>query len=114
MKGWPTVELAGKEFVIPRVCPNCLAPADRPWSTTYMKAGFGRSPRYTITFYYCAECEHALQIAKAVEKKQASYGPKLLGLWLVVFFVVLMAMAIGINSESTLIPWLLAIAAIAG
>jgi hypothetical protein len=112
MKGWPQVELSGKEFAIPRVCPNCMALADKPWATSHVTQGFGRAIRHRMTFYYCNECDRALSVAQDVEKKQASYGTKLLALWLLVFFVVLMAMAVGIGSESsTLIPWVIAIAA---
>jgi hypothetical protein len=99
MKDCPTVELVGKKFVVPRVCPNCMAPAECPQPTTHVKPGFGQSTRYTMTFYYCDACDRALKAMRAIEKKQLSYGPQLLALWVLMSFVFFIGMGIVIGSE---------------
>lgn len=114
MKDWPNVELTGKEFAIPRVCPNCMAPAKHGWATSHFKAGFGRGTRYTMTFYYCDGCDAAFRVKQDIAKKQDSYGPKLLALWILVSFVCFIGLAAGIGSDATVIPWLMFAAGIGG
>jgi hypothetical protein len=114
MLDWPTVDLSGKEFVIPRVCPNCMAPAEHAWRTDYTKPRFGGQTRLTMTFYYCGECDRMLRTKQAIEKKQLSYGPRLLALWIGVFMIFLFGMGTVIGNEMNegwlLLPLALAVA----
>src|SRR5258706_15291569 len=118
MSTWSTVELSGKSFAIPRVCPNCMAPGDKPWTATHLKDGFPRPTRLKMTFYYCDACDGVFKVKQAIEKKQLSYGPKLLSLWVFVFFGCLMGMLIGMGPDSGLVSglvgWVVALAAIGG
>lgn len=115
MKNWPSVELTGKEFRIPRVCPNCMAPGEHGWATTHIKSRLGGYTRFTMTFYYCDACDAAFRVKQAAEKKQGSYGPQLLALWVFVFFGCLMGMGVGIGGDSTtseVVGWLIALLSI--
>jgi hypothetical protein len=58
---WPSVELdTGGTAVIPLVCPNCMAKADREWRCGY-KLPFVGSTRYFQTFYYCTPCSDVIR-----------------------------------------------------
>jgi hypothetical protein len=54
---WAKAAMSTSELAIPKVCPNCMKPADRPWPTTY-QAG-NRS--YLQTFFYCERCDAMFQ-----------------------------------------------------
>jgi hypothetical protein len=112
LQNWPTVALIGNKFVIPRVCPNCMAPAECPQATTYLKARLGGSTNYTMTFFYCDACDRALKAMRAIEKKQLSYGPQLLALWVLMSFVFFIGMAVVMSSEASGVWTLLVLAAV--
>lgn len=57
MKNWPKVELTGDAFVIPRMCPNCMAEGNVELRYGHMKSSLGSSKTYIQSFYYCAPCE---------------------------------------------------------
>ncbi|MGO8691063.1 MAG: hypothetical protein ACLQLG_15695 [Thermoguttaceae bacterium] len=56
---WSKVALGGERHLIPKVCPNCLAPSEverryaykAPWWLWIID-----SARYIQTFYYCRDC----------------------------------------------------------
>ncbi len=59
LRSWSKVTLGGQRHVMPKVCPNCLAPSEvdrryaykAPWWLWLVD-----SARYIQTFYYCRDC----------------------------------------------------------
>ena len=102
MQNWPEIELQGKRFRIPRVCPNCLAPAVNEWPTSYTRARFGGQTRYTMTFYDCDACSQLFRDVQAVEKKIKSIGNNLVAGWLLmgILWIMLMGLAFGAAPEA--------------
>ncbi len=45
--------MATSDLAIPKVCPNCMKPAECPWPTSYT-AG---NRTYVQTFFYCERCD---------------------------------------------------------
>lgn len=87
---WFTIELIGNQFVIPRICPNCLVPGDKPWGATHVKPGYGRSTHYSMTFYYCDACDQMFRAKNAMKKKGWSDSAKLMGVWIGALVVTLL------------------------
>jgi len=109
MDQWPQVVLTGNEFFIPRVCPNCMAPADVPLPAVHVKQQFGSQARYTMTFYYCGACNETFRQSTAILQKQQSFWP-LFGIWIGMFVLFLIVGSIGDYLEQ---GWL-TLAALAG
>lgn len=57
MTQWQTVQLKGQQQVMPRVCPNCLAPSTHSLRYGYKGwKGWLTRTTYYQTFYYCEPC----------------------------------------------------------
>jgi hypothetical protein len=66
---WPRVDLPGNSFVVPRVCPNCMAPANNEWETRYTRRPIGGHESLTLTFYYCDACNELFRRVLPVEDR---------------------------------------------
>lgn len=66
---WPTVELPGTAFVIPRTCPSCMAPAANEWKTGNLQQHFGGYTVYSMSFYYCDACNQMLRDLVGIDEK---------------------------------------------
>jgi hypothetical protein len=82
MVDWPKVELPGRKFLVPRVCPNCMGPATTEWTATYTKGRLGGVDHYSMPFYYCDACSDMFREVRKVDKQIASIGHNLMAGWL--------------------------------
>lgn len=79
---WMRAKFKGDSHQIPRVCPNCLQPADTEWRYCYtapMPLYIFDRTRYWQTFYYCSGCSAQLD---AFFKKEKVLG-WLFFLWII-------------------------------
>ena len=59
---WPSVKLSSGSVIMPRTCPNCLAPSTWNWRYGYRSALWILSrTTYYQTFYYCEDCAKQLK-----------------------------------------------------
>jgi hypothetical protein len=63
MATWHTITLKGDGQVIPKICPNCLAPATAQYRVSHR---FLNTTHYQ-TFNFCAYCMQSLRDASSVE-----------------------------------------------
>jgi hypothetical protein len=88
MATWPSVKLKGKSQVIPRICPNCKAPAAVSHRYGYkgLKGWLTRTTYYQ-TFNYCGPC--GKQADSALGLQGWAFGLAILGFFACIGFLAL-------------------------
>jgi hypothetical protein len=88
MAAWPSVKLKGASQVIPRICPNCMAPATASCRYGYkgLKGWLTRTTYYQ-TFNYCDPCHK--QADSALGLQGWVFGLSILGFFAFIVFLVL-------------------------
>jgi hypothetical protein len=88
MATWTSVKLKGKSQVIPRICPNCMAPATVSYRYGYkgLKGWLTRTTYYQ-SFNYCDPCHKQADSAQGLKGWAIVFG--ILGFFVFIGFLVL-------------------------